>query len=174
MANLSHGGRLALIRSVLQVMPLHLLQVIHPPKLVLITIERIFNSFFWGSYNGRRHIHWSSWKNACFPVVEGGLGVRSLEDYVQSFSMKLWWRFQHRSSLWLEFLHDRYCRNLHPTKAPYNWNHSSIWHRLCRIRDVAKLFIFWTSGHRSVSFWHDNWLGEKTLAQLVHRESDTM
>ncbi|KAL0329147.1 UNVERIFIED_CONTAM: hypothetical protein Sradi_4901400 [Sesamum radiatum] len=58
MTNLSHGGRLALIRSVLQATPLHLLKVIHPPKSVLITIERILKGFFWGSYNGRKHIHW--------------------------------------------------------------------------------------------------------------------
>ncbi|KAL0330124.1 UNVERIFIED_CONTAM: hypothetical protein Sradi_4999100 [Sesamum radiatum] len=46
MTNLSHGGRLVLIRSVLQATSLHLLQVNHPPKSVLITIERIFNGFF--------------------------------------------------------------------------------------------------------------------------------
>ncbi|KAK4411852.1 hypothetical protein Sango_0258200 [Sesamum angolense] len=109
MTNLSHGGRLALIRSVLHATPLHLLQVIHPPKSVLTTIERIFNGFFWGSYNGRKHIHWSSWAKACFPVAEGGLGVRSLADYVRAFSMKLWWRFRGKSSLWSEYLHGRYC-----------------------------------------------------------------
>ncbi|KAL0295554.1 UNVERIFIED_CONTAM: putative ribonuclease H protein [Sesamum angustifolium] len=174
MRNLSHGGRLALIRSVLQATPLHLLQVIHPPKSVLITIERIFNGFFWGSYNGRKHIHWSSWAKACFPVAEGGLGVRSLADYVRAFSMKLWWRFRGKSSLWSEYLHGRYCRNLHPTIVPYNRNHSSVWHRLCRIRDVAEPFIFWTLGEGSVSFWHDNWFGEKPLAQLVHRDTYTM
>ncbi|KAL0368333.1 UNVERIFIED_CONTAM: hypothetical protein Scaly_1052200, partial [Sesamum calycinum] len=146
MTNLSHGGRLALIRSVLQATPLHLLQVIHPPKSVLIPIERIFNGFFWGSYNGRKHIHWSSWAKACFPVAEGGLGVRSLADYVRAFSMKLWWRFWGKSSLWSEYLHGRYCRNLHPTIVPYNRNHSSVWHHLCRIRDVAEPFILWTLG----------------------------
>ncbi|KAL0347925.1 UNVERIFIED_CONTAM: putative ribonuclease H protein [Sesamum angustifolium] len=174
MRNLSHGGRLALIRSVLHATPLHLLQVIHPPKSVLITIERIFNGFLWGSYNGRKHIHWSSWVKACFPVAEGGLGVRSLADYVWAFFMKLWWRFRGKSSLWSEYLHGRYCRNLHPTIVPYNSNHSSIWHRLCRIRDVAEPFIFWTLGEGSVSFWHDNWFGEKPLAQLVHRDTYTM
>ncbi|KAL0342889.1 UNVERIFIED_CONTAM: hypothetical protein Sangu_1176300 [Sesamum angustifolium] len=69
----------------------------------------------------------------------GGLGVRSLADYVRAFSMKLWWLFRSKSSLWSEYLHGRYCRNLHPTIVPYNRNHSSIWHRLCRIRDVANL-----------------------------------
>ncbi|KAL0416809.1 UNVERIFIED_CONTAM: hypothetical protein Slati_3512800 [Sesamum latifolium] len=61
MTNLSHGGQLALIKSVLQATPLHLLQVISPRKSVLLAIERIFNGFFWGSYNGRKHIHWTSW-----------------------------------------------------------------------------------------------------------------
>ncbi|KAL0313716.1 UNVERIFIED_CONTAM: putative ribonuclease H protein [Sesamum calycinum] len=83
---------------------------------------------------------------ACFPVAEGGLGVRSLADYVRAFSMKLWWRFRGKSSLWSEYLHGRYCRNLHPTIVPYNRNHSSVWHRLRRIRDVAEPFIFWTLG----------------------------
>ncbi|KAL2247935.1 UNVERIFIED_CONTAM: putative mitochondrial protein, partial [Sesamum indicum] len=143
MTNLSHGGRLALIRSVLQAMPLHLLQVIHPPKSVLITIERIFNGFFWGSYNGRRHIHWCSWDKICRPVAERWFGLKS--------------------SLWSEYLHDRYCRALHPTHVPYNRNHSSVWHRLCRIRDVAEPLIFWTLGQ-----------GAKPLAQLVRGAPDTM
>ncbi|KAL2223930.1 UNVERIFIED_CONTAM: hypothetical protein Sindi_3080400, partial [Sesamum indicum] len=163
-----------LLRSVLQAMPLHLLQVIHPPKSVLITIERIFNGFFWGSYNGRRHIHWCSWDKICRPVAEGGLGIRSLAEYVRAFSMKLWWRFRLKSSLWSEYLHDRYCRALHPTHVPYNRNHSSVWHRLCRIRDVAEPLIFWTLGQGAVSFWHDNWFGEKPLAQLVRGAPDTM
>ncbi|KAL0349860.1 UNVERIFIED_CONTAM: hypothetical protein Sradi_4135200 [Sesamum radiatum] len=106
--------------------------------------------------------------------ASGGLGVRSLADYVRAFSMKLWWRFWGKSSLWSEYLHGRYCRNLHPIIVPYNLNHSSVWHRLCRIRDVAEPFIFWTLGEGSVSFWHDNWFGEKPLAQLVHRATYTM
>ncbi|KAL0387618.1 UNVERIFIED_CONTAM: hypothetical protein Sradi_2643600 [Sesamum radiatum] len=127
-----------------------------------------------GSYNGRKHIHWSSWAKVYFPVEEGGLGVRSLADYVRAFSMKLWWRFRGKSSLWLEYLHGRYCRNLDPTIVPYNRNHSSVWHRLCRIRDVAEPVFFWTLGEGSVSFWHDNWFGEKPLVQLLHRDTYIM
>ncbi|KAL0462353.1 UNVERIFIED_CONTAM: hypothetical protein Slati_0122900 [Sesamum latifolium] len=80
MTNLSHGRLLALIKSVLQATPLHLLHVVSPPKSVLIAIERIFNGFFWGSYNGRNHIHWTSWAKVCFPMAEGGLGVWGLTD----------------------------------------------------------------------------------------------
>ncbi|KAL0391234.1 UNVERIFIED_CONTAM: putative ribonuclease H protein [Sesamum calycinum] len=107
------------------------------PAQVSLIIERIFNFFV----HGRKHIHCSSWANACFPVVESGLGVRSLADYVWAFSMKLWWRFSKS-----EYFHGRYCRNLHSTIVPYNRNHSLVWHRVCRIRDVAEPFLFWTLG----------------------------
>ncbi|KAL0288480.1 UNVERIFIED_CONTAM: hypothetical protein Scaly_2730200 [Sesamum calycinum] len=109
MTNLSHGGMLAFIKSVLQATPLHLLQA-----------------------------------EACFSVEEGGLGVRSLVDYVRAFFMKLLWPFR------------------------------SSWLRLCRIRNVVKPFIFWTLGDGSVSFWHDNYLREKRLVQLLHGEDYTM
>ncbi|KAL0324926.1 UNVERIFIED_CONTAM: hypothetical protein Sradi_5061900, partial [Sesamum radiatum] len=143
-------------------------------KSVLTTIECIFNGFFWSSYNRRRHIYWSSWAKIYFPVAEGRLGVWNLADYVRAFSMKLWWWFRSKSSSWSEYLHGHYCQNLHSTTVPYNRNHSPIWHRLCRIRDVAEPFIFWTSGDGLVSFWHDDWLGEKPLAQLLHGDAYTM
>ncbi|KAL0339453.1 UNVERIFIED_CONTAM: hypothetical protein Sangu_1467400 [Sesamum angustifolium] len=121
-----------------------------------------------------KHIHWSSWANACFPVAKGGLGIRSLADYVRAFFVKLCWRFRSKSSLWSEYLHGRYCRNLHPIIVPYNRNHSPVWHRLYRIQDVVEHFLFWTLGEGSVSFWHDNWLGRKPLAQLLHGDTYTM
>ncbi|KAL0392872.1 UNVERIFIED_CONTAM: putative ribonuclease H protein [Sesamum radiatum] len=88
--------------------------------------------------------------------------------------MKLWWQFPDKSSLWSEYLHGRYYRNRHLTIVPYNRNHSPVWHRLCRIRDVAEPFLFCTLGEGSVSFWHDNWLGEKPLAQFLHKDTYTM
>ncbi|KAL0283747.1 UNVERIFIED_CONTAM: hypothetical protein Sangu_2868700 [Sesamum angustifolium] len=42
------------------------------------------------------------------------------------------------------------------------------------IRDVTEPFLFWTLGEGSVSFWHDNWLGEKPLAQHLHRDTYPM
>ncbi|KAL0349842.1 UNVERIFIED_CONTAM: hypothetical protein Sradi_4133400 [Sesamum radiatum] len=144
MTNLSHGGRLALIRSVLQATPLHLLQVIHRPKFVLTTIERIFNGFFRGSYNRRRHIHWSSWAKACFPVAEGGLGVRSLEKLCSGLFYEAVVAVSEQVILMVGIFAWLLCRNLHRTIVPYNRNHSPIWHRLCRISDVAEPFIFWT------------------------------
>lgn len=42
---LSHGGKVVLIKSVLQSIPLHLLSVVHPPKTVLSQIDKITSTF---------------------------------------------------------------------------------------------------------------------------------
>lgn len=42
---LSMRGKLILIRHVLNSMPLYLLQVLKPPKAVLVALGRLFNSF---------------------------------------------------------------------------------------------------------------------------------
>ncbi|KAL0446436.1 UNVERIFIED_CONTAM: hypothetical protein Slati_1771500 [Sesamum latifolium] len=39
--------------------------------------------------------------NICFPIDEGGLGVRNLRDVIKAFSHKLWWRFRLNNSLGL-------------------------------------------------------------------------
>lgn len=54
-------------------------------------MERIFNRFFWGSYNEQARIHWSSWEECCYQVDEGGLGATSLQDISNCAAIKLWW-----------------------------------------------------------------------------------
>ncbi|XP_022870779.1 uncharacterized protein LOC111390020 [Olea europaea var. sylvestris] len=76
---LSPGGRITLLRSVLSSIPLHLLQIMQPPKAVLKKLESIFARFLWDSKD----------------VYIGGVGRRfafllmreasALGDY------KMWW-----------------------------------------------------------------------------------
>ncbi|KAL0297129.1 UNVERIFIED_CONTAM: LINE-1 retrotransposable element O protein [Sesamum radiatum] len=80
-SSLSHGGRLALIKSTLCSMPLHLIQVLNPPKTVLHSIEQIMARFFWGSTKNHKKIHWTAWKRICQPVKE---------DWVSEDSL-IWW-----------------------------------------------------------------------------------
>ena len=83
------GGKLILIRHVLNSMPMYLLQVLKPPKAILIALGWIFNSFLWDKTQEAKRIHWTAWKRDCFPTNEGVLGVRSLGDMVKTFSCKL-------------------------------------------------------------------------------------
>lgn len=87
-ASLSQGRRLALIKSVLSAMLVYVLQVLSPPKAVLQEIESIFARFLWGSSIEKKRVHWTRWRNVCYPV-NGGLGVMKLKDMAKAFSYKL-------------------------------------------------------------------------------------
>ncbi|KAL0294606.1 UNVERIFIED_CONTAM: hypothetical protein Scaly_3118900 [Sesamum calycinum] len=133
-SSLSHGGRLALIKSTLCSMPLHLIQVLNPPETVLHSIEQIMARFFWGSTENHKKIHGTAWKRICQPVKEGGLGIRRLSDVVVAFTYKLWWRFISGSSLWARFLHVKYCKGIPPSLTKVSMHDSPNWKRMCNVR----------------------------------------
>ncbi|KAH9750075.1 reverse transcriptase domain-containing protein [Citrus sinensis] len=160
---LSFGGKLILIRHVLSALPLHLFHVLRPPSTVIQSLERLFTRFLWGDSEGRRRIHWCRWPAVCFPVDEGGLGIRSFDDMAEAFEMKLWWRFRQQSSLWASFMKSKYCRSVHPGVIQFRYPASPLWRRLCEIRDTAGPHERWLVGQGECSFWYDCWLGSCPL-----------
>ncbi|XP_042038361.1 uncharacterized protein LOC121784262 [Salvia splendens] len=88
--HLSLGGRLALIKSTLMTIPLHILQVMEPYGYWLRELEQIMARFFWGTVGQQKKIPWVNWKNKIrLPLDEGGLGIRRLPELVTAFSIKL-------------------------------------------------------------------------------------
>ncbi|XP_073122746.1 uncharacterized protein [Henckelia pumila] len=170
--SLAPGSRMTLIRSVLLSIPIHLCQVIQPPLVVLEKLEHIFNAFLWGSRPLEKKWNWARWSRACLPVKEGGLGFRRLKDIVDSFSMKLWFRFRQGSSLWARFLSRKYCRTVSPICALSRGAISPTWRRLLQIRPRAEPGIRWRIGLGDVSFWDDTWLGDAPLSSRCNVRGD--
>ncbi|XP_075496425.1 uncharacterized protein LOC142533502 [Primulina tabacum] len=161
---LSPGSRMTLIRSVLLSMPIYLFQVVQPPLAVMEKLELTFNAFLWGSRPLEKKWHWARWSRACLPVLEGGLGFRRLKDLVDSFSIKLWFRFRHGSSLWAKFFLRKYCQIEAPACVPACGFISPTWRRLLQIRPRAEPGIRWRVGLGDVSFWDDIWFGDVPLS----------
>ncbi|KAL0448791.1 UNVERIFIED_CONTAM: hypothetical protein Slati_1435500 [Sesamum latifolium] len=101
------------------------------------------------------------------PLYKGGLGIRNLRDMVTAFSYKLWWRVRLNNSLWSRFTISKYCQEYSPSISKLFATDSSIWKRMCGIRTDAQSNIFWSLGDGTISFWHDWWLPEGILANLV-------
>ncbi|KAL0292122.1 UNVERIFIED_CONTAM: putative ribonuclease H protein [Sesamum radiatum] len=137
------------------------------PKYVMERIERIFNKFFWGHLGDQRKLIWSSWDSICYPTEEGGFGVRRIQDVVQSFQLKMWWRFRNQNSLWSHFLLDKYCKGSHPVTVKPSYIASANWKRMCRNRKEAENHLFWSIGKGELSFWFDNWIGDKPLYEIL-------
>src|SRR4051812_40114707 len=77
---LTMGGKLTLIKSMLQALPLYLIALIKPPKSIIYEIKRIMSNFFWHDSDGSHKLHWTKWDKFCLPTEEGGLGLRDIED----------------------------------------------------------------------------------------------
>ncbi|PKU80242.1 Putative ribonuclease H protein [Dendrobium catenatum] len=106
---LSFGGRLVLIKNVLNSLPVYCFQTLFPPKFIYLRLERIFNKFFWRGNVQNSKIHWSSWVNCCGSLQEGAFGCKSMADMVNAFSFKLWFNFRNNVSFWAKFMRAKYC-----------------------------------------------------------------
>ncbi|XP_075499938.1 uncharacterized protein LOC142538510 [Primulina tabacum] len=146
--------------------------VVQPPLAVMEKLERVFNAFLWGSRPLEKKWHWARWSRACLPVVEGGLGFHRLKDLVDSFSIKLWFRFRQGSSLWAKFLMRKYCLLAHPVCVSSRVFISPTWRRLLQIRPRAESGIRWRVGHGEVYFWDDCWFRDVPLSSQTEVRGD--
>ncbi|KAL0904830.1 hypothetical protein M5K25_026985 [Dendrobium thyrsiflorum] len=151
---LSFGGRLVLIKSVLNSIPIFILHTLHPSAT--------------GAKNNNSCICWTSWNKICGDHKEGGLGCKNFADTVNAFSYKLWFSFRAKESLWARFMHAKYCKNRHPLMCHYKVSDSMNWKRLCNIKWEADQFIQWGLGCGNVSFWQDNWLGVGSIDCILN------
>ncbi|KAL6565084.1 hypothetical protein OROMI_016534 [Orobanche minor] len=168
---LSTGGRLELIKSVLNSVAFFSLQVLKPPENVIIALERIFNKCLWGTSDNRRRLHWAAWSRLCYPTDEGGLGCRDLHDIIRAGIFKMWWRFRTSNNIWTNFLMNKYCPRLHPMTIKLSLKSSHVWKNLCDVRYIANTKIFWHSGNGNVSFWHDSWCDMSPLNEFSNNKS---
>lgn len=77
--NLSMGGRLSLIQSVLSSLPLYYFSLFRAPKKVLDQLERIRRKLLSSGCKEGKNINWVKWEKVILPKQEGGLGIGSLK-----------------------------------------------------------------------------------------------
>ncbi|XP_069150536.1 uncharacterized protein [Solanum lycopersicum] len=163
---LNFGGKVILVKHVLQSIPIHILAAVSPPKTILKHIHKVIADFFWGNDKDGKKYHWASWETLAYPTSEGGIGVRSLHDICTAFQYKHWWEFRTKNSLWSKFLKAKYCKRANPVSKKYDTRDSLVWRYFTRNRQAVESYIRWNIKSGSCSFWWDNWLGNDSLANL--------
>ncbi|XP_035840262.1 uncharacterized protein LOC118487486 [Helianthus annuus] len=99
--NLSIGGRLILIKSVLENLPIYYFSLYKSPVAVIDSIEAIMRRFLWAGSNEEKKIPWVAWDVITRPKDEGGLGVNKIQDINDALLLKWAWRFKKESNcLW--------------------------------------------------------------------------
>ncbi|PKU73053.1 Putative ribonuclease H protein [Dendrobium catenatum] len=123
---LSFGGRLVLIKSVLNSIPIYIFHTLNPTASICLRMERLINKFFWGAKMNSSCICWSSSKKVCGTLNEGALDCKSFLDMVKAFSYKLWFSFRANDSLWSKFMHAKYCKDRSEICCTYKTSDSPV------------------------------------------------
>ncbi|XP_060182578.1 uncharacterized protein LOC132612299 [Lycium barbarum] len=155
---LSFGGRVVLIKHVLQGRPIHLLSALNPPDYVITQMHKLFAQFFWNNTSGGKSRHWSAWHKLCIPEKEGGLGFRSLHDVSMALYCKIWWNFRTSPSLWSVYLSNKYCKKENAVVVQWKYG-SQNWKKMLQARDLIEQHIWWQTKMGNALFWYDNWTG---------------
>jgi len=84
--NLSTGGPLTLINSVLSSLPMYMMSFFEIPKGVRKKLDYFRSRFFWQSDEHKRKYRLAKWDILCQPKDQGGLGIHNLELKKYSFA----------------------------------------------------------------------------------------
>lgn len=96
------AGRLILIKSMLDIMPIYWFTLFLIPSTIINSLERIRRNFMWGQkIKSKRKLHLLNWRNICMPKKQGGLGIVPLKSRILAMLGKWWWKFcNEKGSFW--------------------------------------------------------------------------
>ena len=177
---LSKAGRLVLIKSVLNSLPVYFMSLFKMPKTVAAKIVKLQRRFFWGGTSGEsKCCHPVKWSDIELPKEMGGLGVGKILHKNLILLFKWWWRFSESdSTLW-----KRIIKSVHDINGDYasmdNFRKvkTGIWSSLMENdSDTVKVKAILEDGlclrvgdNSSIKFWHDRWCESRVLKGIFPR-----
>jgi len=106
---ISFGGRIVLINSVLNSMPIFYLSFLKMSVQVWRRVVRIQREFLWGGVGGGKKLNWVKWKLVCQQKMNEGVGVKDIWVMNISLLAKWHWRLiDGTSALWKSVLVKEY------------------------------------------------------------------
>ena len=166
---LSRAGRLTLIKSVWNNLPMYYLGLFKMPKKVVQKIILLQNKFLWGMKEVGRSIPLVKWEIVQRPKKLGGLGVGDIIIKNAALLFKWWWRFSTKElPLWKHVVAS--CHNLQvnimmvdETQQHYGglWGTiSNVWKTDDCIKKLVLAGITRVVGNgEQTRFWEDTWCG---------------
>jgi hypothetical protein len=168
--NLSIGGRVTLINSVLSSLPLYFFSFFKAPVCVLKELVGIQRKFLWGGGTESKKVCWISWERVCQPKDKGGLGLNNLELFNHSLLYKWKWRCLNDINApcceLLKFWYGSFNDNFVLGQGKERLKTSSLWwHDLWSLGGEDNGGWFGSNVRsvlddgNNISFWKEKWLG---------------
>ncbi|KAF5784203.1 putative RNA-directed DNA polymerase [Helianthus annuus] len=171
---LSIGGRVTLIRSVLESLPSYFMSLYRAPVKVVEDLEGIIRKFLWGGTHGAKKLYWVAWDRVASPKKSGGLGLRKLKEVNLALIAKWCWRFKtEKENLWAKVVGAIHSGESAWDFLPSRKTIGGVW---CNIASLLKKpivenfpirrFIRGEVGSgESIFFWLDPWLFDIPLKE---------
>lgn len=130
------------------------------PSSIVTEIEKACSNFWWGVDEGRKRLHWKTWKYLSSPKCMGGMGFRYLESFNKALLAKKIWRiFANPDTLVARALKERYFKHQDVMKATLGSNPSFIWQSLMWSRQLLNKGLCWRICDGSkIETFHDTWI----------------
>ncbi|KAK6123351.1 hypothetical protein DH2020_042911 [Rehmannia glutinosa] len=160
----SHGKYLGLPsvigKSKKEAIPTFAMSCFKIPDYILDDIQSLAASYWWGSSEDKKKLHWHSWDKLSVSKNRGGIGFRNLRAFNMAMLSKQAWRIlTNPSSLLSRVFKSKYFPNCNFLQASIGSRPSWSWRSILESRKLinlgAKKLI--RSGS-STNIWSDPWL----------------
>jgi hypothetical protein len=176
----SLGGRIVLLNSVLNAIPIFYLTYMKMPVHVWKSIRRIQRDFLWGGTRRGSKMSWVKWDVVCLPKNKGGLGVRDVRVVNISLLAKWRWRLLTNDfAVWKEVIKGKYGDSAVGRTVIVEecipWYASLWWKDVCSIGTnlnnnwFAQNVVKKLGNGTNTSFWKDTWVGNLSLKDRFPR-----
>ena len=118
----SFAGRVQLVKLVIHSYLIYRLQSYKFPSPVIRILGKLMANFIW-----KNKLHACSCVSICRPKVEGGLGIRRLEDLCTVAGLELFWRCFRSDGIWSYWMRKVYCTNSSPWESHAHPMDSGTW-----------------------------------------------
>ncbi|KAK1436726.1 hypothetical protein QVD17_02508 [Tagetes erecta] len=173
--SLSIGGRLTLLKAVMETIPTYYFSIYKAPVKILDILEAKRRRFLWNATDSDRGICWVSWDRVTSPIEAGGLGLTPLRDVNVALLTKWWWRFKTEPHV----LWRRVILSIHDTPRtwpllPHAKSLAGTWNSIARLENglsnmgisISSLIKGVVGNGMQIRFWLDRWIAQQPLKNM--------
>uniref|UniRef100_A0A0V0IIW1 Putative ovule protein n=1 Tax=Solanum chacoense TaxID=4108 RepID=A0A0V0IIW1_SOLCH len=163
------GGRLTLIKSVLDGLPTYMMSLFPIPKSIVKKINRMRRSFIWQGNKEKKGYNLVKWETLTLSRKQGGLGMRNLSIQNNCLLQKWLWRFcTEDGALWRRFIAGKYgLFSQWTTEEVMGSFGCCVWKTIRRLWPQFNNNIYISVGNGlKTDFWNEIWKGDDSLRNL--------
>ena len=156
-SSLTYAGRLQLIKSILFSIQVYWSSIFILPCSTLRKIESLLAAFLWRGTSLTTSGAKVAWNSVCYPMQEGGLGIKKLKDWNKAATLKHIWRLlTETDSIWTTWVHAVLLRQKSFWQTPIPSTPSWTWRKILQSRDWCRGWFLTSVGDgSSTSLWYD-------------------